>query len=224
MWSIPNCVGCIGGKYVIVKCPSNFGSNSFQGTLYIVLLAMVDCDYNFTFIDIGSYGSIDDSGIFANSSLMRAIEQNQINIPEDAIILGDLTLPSQLSSMKPYPEQSNMNDTHEIDNSRHSHAKLFIENSFDILTTRFQVLRKPINLRPTTVVKLTKATCALHNWIRKSTNKVMTTDSGDHEFSSRIIPEANDNTQYQNCVPESREKSSKNFIKEGAGSWLVSSW
>lgn len=227
--SISDCVGCIGGKHIIVKCPSNLGSQSFKGTLYIVILAMVDYEYNFTFIDIGSYGSIDDSTIFANSSLMKAIEKNQINMPEGTVILGDLALPSQLSSTKPCSEHNNLNVAQEINDSGHNHAARFIESSFDILTTRFQVLRKPINLLPETVVKLTKAVCALHNWIRKSKNKIVTANNADHEYSNSIIPESNDRAgaipdaklSQHNCVPETRERSSENLTTEGTVSWLV---
>jgi len=55
-----------------------------------------------------------------------------------------------------------------IYNYRHCRARQIVENSFGILANRFRIFRKPIPLAPETVVKLGKAACFLHNWIRKS--------------------------------------------------------
>lgn len=68
-----------------------------------MLLALVDRNYNFTCIDIGSYGSQSDAGIFAKSKLMKAIETKQLKIPENSMIVGDDTFPLKTYLMKPYP-------------------------------------------------------------------------------------------------------------------------
>jgi len=62
---------------------------SYKGTFSIVLLALVDHNYNFTCIDIGIYGSNSDGGIFAKSSLKKALERNKLNVPHESVILGD---------------------------------------------------------------------------------------------------------------------------------------
>jgi len=61
-----------------------------------VLLALVDHEYNFTCIDIGSYGSNCDAGIFAKSSLKKALEENKLDMPHESVILGDEAFPLQL--------------------------------------------------------------------------------------------------------------------------------
>ncbi|KAJ8368743.1 hypothetical protein SKAU_G00087710 [Synaphobranchus kaupii] len=43
------------------------------------------------------------------------------------------------------------------------------ENAFGILATRWRLFRKPIALHPTKVKELTKAACALHNFLRTET-------------------------------------------------------
>lgn len=109
-----------------------------------------------------------DGGIFNKSSLKKAIEENLLDIPEDAVNLGDeaLTLTSYL--MKPYASLNILTKKQKIYNYRHCRARRIVENAFGILARRFRLFRRPIPLAPTTVVKITKAACSLHNFIRMS--------------------------------------------------------
>ncbi|KAJ8963037.1 hypothetical protein NQ314_005599 [Rhamnusium bicolor] len=49
----------------------------------IVLLAPVDVKYNFTYINVGMKGRLSDGGVFWNSDLAKAIEDNIPNFPKD---------------------------------------------------------------------------------------------------------------------------------------------
>ena len=71
------------GKPIVVKQPKNSGSYYFnyKGTFSVVLLALVDADYKFIYVDIGCNGRISDGGVYQNSSLSHAINSNLINIP-----------------------------------------------------------------------------------------------------------------------------------------------
>lgn len=69
---------------------------------------MVDDNYNFTCIDIGSYGSYSDGGIFAKSALQKAINENALNIPTGSVILGDEAFPLKNYLMKPYPKRNQL--------------------------------------------------------------------------------------------------------------------
>ena len=47
----------------------------------MVLLAACDARYCFTLIDIGQYGSNNDSGILANCEIGRRFESGKVNLP-----------------------------------------------------------------------------------------------------------------------------------------------
>ena len=46
-----------------------------------VMLALVDYDYKYMFIDAGCQGRISDGGVYYNSSLSNAIENNLLDLP-----------------------------------------------------------------------------------------------------------------------------------------------
>lgn len=64
----PNCVGAIDGKHIRVIKPSDSGSLYYNYKKYfsIVLLAVCDADYKFTYIDVGAFGKCSDSSIYKN--------------------------------------------------------------------------------------------------------------------------------------------------------------
>ena len=45
-------------------------------------MALVDANYCFIYVDVGSNGRISDGGVFKECSLRKSIERNQVNMPE----------------------------------------------------------------------------------------------------------------------------------------------
>jgi hypothetical protein len=61
---------------------------NYKGWFSIILLAVCDARYSFTLVDIGSYGSSNDSGVFSNSNMGHALEGGQRSIPSAEPIDG----------------------------------------------------------------------------------------------------------------------------------------
>ena len=64
------------------KCAfSGFPWHKYKGFFSMVLLAICDARYNFTAIDVGQYGSNNDSGILLNSKMENNFEKDSFYVP-----------------------------------------------------------------------------------------------------------------------------------------------
>ncbi len=166
-WNFPRCCGAIDGKHITIKQPPGAGTMfyNFKGFHSIVLFTMVDAEYNFTYINVGANGSASDSTIFQETPLFKSLENNTLGIPEKYVIVRDSIFPLKEYLMKPYGSRKR-NPKKIVFNYRLSRATRIVENPFGILTWRFHVFTRPVELKLTTVDQVVLATCYLHNWLR----------------------------------------------------------
>lgn len=114
-WNFPHCLGAIDGKHIVIQCPINSGTEfyNYKGTFSIVLMALVDANYMFTYVDIGCQGRLNDSGVLKNTSLWHKLEANEIMLPLDEplpsktelmpyVFIGDGAFSLGRNMMKPY--------------------------------------------------------------------------------------------------------------------------
>ena len=82
-WQFSNAVEAMDGKHISLFHPKGSGSEqyNYKGFFSLVMLALVDQGYKFTFIDVGCQGRISDGGVYNNSSLSNAIENNLLDLP-----------------------------------------------------------------------------------------------------------------------------------------------
>lgn len=170
-------MGALDGKHIIIQAPHNEGSAYFnyKGSHSIVLLGLVDANYKFLFIDVGTNGRVSDGGVFRNSLLYSAIATNRLNFPEESplpgrsrpvpyVIVADAAFPLSRNILKPFPFR-NMSWPQRIFNYRLSRARRVVENAFGILCNRFRILLNTINLTPQKAKTITLACIALHNFL-----------------------------------------------------------
>lgn len=149
-WNFPHTVGAIDGKHIRITNPALGGFNYFNYKRYfsIVLLAVVDYDYRFTYMDVGAVGSESDAGVFAQSRLSALLDTAEANLPpsepflEDPsgppmpyFLVGDDAFALRPWLLKPYPCRGLTHDER-IYNYRFSRARRVVENAFGILANR----------------------------------------------------------------------------------------
>ena len=176
IWNLPHVVGALDGKYKRIQCPADTGIlfHNYKGFFSLVLLAACDARNCFTLVDIGQYGSNNDSGVLKNCEIGSASNQEKSIYlsqklwkagfdPLPYYMVGDEIFPLKTCLMRPYAGK--LTEEQRIFNYRHSRARRAIENSFGILVWR--IFNTPIHA---SVENIESYVRALHNYLRQTDN------------------------------------------------------
>ena len=62
-WNLPHACGALDGKHVAIRKPRNSGSlcYNYKGFFFVVLMALVDANYQFMWVDAGGMGLMSDA-------------------------------------------------------------------------------------------------------------------------------------------------------------------
>ncbi|XP_063775895.1 uncharacterized protein LOC134911792 [Pseudophryne corroboree] len=82
-WQFPNCGGAIDGKHVRINPPANSGSlyYNYKGYFSIVLMEVVNANYELIFIDVGKNGRASDGGSLKNTTFYERLTTKTLNLP-----------------------------------------------------------------------------------------------------------------------------------------------
>ena len=187
IWNFPHVVGAIDGKHIQIEAPPKTGTlyHNYKGFFSLVLMAICDAKYNFVCVDVGQYGSNNDSGVLANSRMGIRFDQEKMKLPADEkiegidepdkfpyFLLGDEIFPLKHWLMRPYPGK--LPEEERIYNYRHSRARRTIENAFGILVARWRLFHRPIKASIQNTESYVMACLCLHNYLRQTENSLYT--------------------------------------------------
>lgn len=197
-WNLPHCIGALDGKHVRIQNPNLAGSHYFNYKKFfsMVLLAVVDAEYRFTYIDVGAVGAESDGGVWARTHLSGLLERGEANLPppqclpntpptsppSSYYLVADDAFPLRPYLMKPFPSRG-LTKEERVYNYRLTRGRRTVENAFGILANRFRVLHSPICLRADRVESVIMAACVLHNILRNVSLEADTEDPVTHDVN-----------------------------------------
>jgi len=180
---MPNCIGSIDGKHCRIQCPPNAGSlfYCYKDFHSVVLLAVADANACFTMIEVGAFGKENDSTIFATSTMGKAFNAHQLDVPHgkfplpgsqnetEMYLVGDEAFPLQQNLMRPFPRRD-LDFSKRNFNFRLSRARKSVECAFGILSKKFEIFQSSIKTDISQADMTIKCACVLHNFIKKQQN------------------------------------------------------
>ncbi len=213
-WNFPHCIGALDGKHVAILPPGNSGSlyYNYKHFFSVVLLAVVDANYKFLYVDIGNYGRCSDGGVFNNSTLGIALAESKLNIPpskqvaSSEFVLPFVIVADDAFALKPYIMKPfgfrNTTRAQRVFNYRLSRARRLVESAFGILSQRFLVFKKPIPLHPDKVETIVMSSCCLHNFLLRNSQ------AASEYMSCDAVPLGNESTGMRALIKQGSNRAS----------------
>ncbi|CAF2610044.1 unnamed protein product [Rotaria sp. Silwood2] len=169
----PLCLGAVDGTHIAIKPPLGFECDYFNYKKYhsIIMLATVNSNLLFTYVNIGAPERCNDSSIYNNCSLSNVIQhpiyQNHFmminNVMVHSHLIADSAFALSSNLMKPFSDRLNMPKTQTLFNYRLSRARCSIERAFGSLKNRFRLLHRKLEHDLNNVINIVKAATIIHN-------------------------------------------------------------
>ncbi|KAL4156134.1 hypothetical protein QTP88_000169 [Uroleucon formosanum] len=83
-WQMINCGGCIDGKHIRICQPARSGAlyYNYNNFYSIVLMAIVNHNYELIYVDVGKQGRISDGGVIQATTFYRRLQNETLNLPK----------------------------------------------------------------------------------------------------------------------------------------------
>lgn len=178
-WNFPHCLGAVDGKHVQIIPPPGSGSYfyNYKGFHSMVLMAVVNANYEFIICEFGVNGRVSDGGVIEQTKFYNKLNNQSLHIPEpeklnnsnkilNYVFIGDEAFALTPNFLKPF-SQRDLTNERRIFNYRLSRARRIVENAFGILSSRFRIFHTSIHLATENIDIVVMTCCVLHNFLRK---------------------------------------------------------
>lgn len=218
LWNFLHALGALDGKHIRCKKFAKSGSlfYNYKKFFSLVLMALVDAQYKFLWVEVGAPGSCSDAQIWNQCHLKRMMDDGDLDIPQDEplpggdrdvpyFIVGDDAFRLTNHLMKPY-SRLNMAHDDKVFNYRCSRARRVVENAFGILANRFRCLLQTLEQTEGTVRLIVTACVCLHNLMRirypRLQNALVEREDDQHNRINGVWQDAGDILEDMDMPPE----------------------
>ncbi|XP_037578095.1 uncharacterized protein LOC119460999 [Dermacentor silvarum] len=174
----PNCLGAVGGRHVTIIAPRHSGGGymNHKGCDSVVLVAAVDSNCKYIFIDVYAESRQQHSDVFESSEFGQALLGGSLDLPLMAPLpssdekiaaytfIGDEACPLRRNLVIPFPA-GQAKDERAVFNYRLNRVRRCAENAFGLTAARWRVLLRTVHLQPTNADYVIRAACMLHNFL-----------------------------------------------------------
>jgi hypothetical protein len=143
----------------------------------ITLLAVIDANYRFIYIDAGKGGATGDSQLFYDSDLMLELQSGRA-LPQSAgfpldlpaaerhrpYLVGDAAFKQEDFLLKLIPGVHAVGSPEYVYNAAHCATRRVVENGFGHLKGAFMILSRVWSRNPGSLARIVRVCCALHNF------------------------------------------------------------
>ncbi|XP_070385468.1 uncharacterized protein [Dermacentor albipictus] len=168
----PQAIGALDGCHFPISPPKDnaIDYHNYKGWYSVILLALVDHQYRFRYINVGAPGRCHDANVYGRSKLHTPIESGHLDSPvimiEGAaitpLILCDQAFPLTATLLKPFPSAS-PGTPEAAYNYNLSKTRRIVENAFGRLKARFRFVMKRQECKLPNAKQAIRAACVLHN-------------------------------------------------------------
>uniref|UniRef100_A0A2M4AT59 Putative nuclease harbi1 n=1 Tax=Anopheles triannulatus TaxID=58253 RepID=A0A2M4AT59_9DIPT len=233
-WSFPHCIGAVDGKHILIRKPLGSGSYyyNYQKSFSVVLMGVVDANYEFIMVDVGTNGRVSDAGAISKTEFYKRLVNKELHIPEpDSLPSCDMTQPYVFAGDEAFPLLDNLmipfsedgiTKEQEIFNYRLARPRRIAANTFSVLASRYRILSQEICLSPEKAILIILTCVHLHNFLRRKRDEFY--NKGGYEVenpNTGVISYADWATEPPLLplqpipslnVPESAEQVRRNFL------------
>ncbi|CAH1993097.1 unnamed protein product [Acanthoscelides obtectus] len=121
MWQFENCLGAVDGKHIAIKQPPGSGSHyyNYKELFSLVLFAIVNANYEFTYVSCGTNGRISDGGVIKKTDFYNLLITDSLKLPQPVnmrgiqnkllfVFIGDEAFSLMTNFMTPYRQTNSI--------------------------------------------------------------------------------------------------------------------
>lgn len=169
-YRFPNCVGALGGKYIAQYKTRTYKQywRRKQHKSSLILHAVADAEFRFLAVDVIVAKDEPDytfGGVFSHLGWGFPPESD-VKLP--LVIIGNQAFPLKKNLLRPFPPRILISASKANFNKRLEKARVTIDCAFEILTEKWKILKRPLEVNLGFAVMIVKVTCLLNNIIKDS--------------------------------------------------------